>query len=245
MLKEEGGGSEAFSKKRGYTEKEIAEYKEYTEIAMELDRRLGPDTAITREFDLQTAKEKVQKVKEKEVVDRLTETNNILDNIQLSDKDKPTRTISKIGQDAITYFSDGLHPLFVARKQFFKNGGTFDKIDPYKLARNYAGLESRILRFIEDSTLNGKTLAPNGKPLMEIVDPVINKVEVRENFTAFAVSKRGLEKINQIHFIVLVFCQFGHIFLNHVLKLLSFYHIFYLCFFFCLRQKLFYFQPQI
>jgi hypothetical protein len=197
MLKEEGGGSAAFSRKRGYTEKEIAEYKEYTEIAMELDRRLGPDTAITREFDLQTTKEKVKKVKDKEVVDRPIETNNILDNIQLTDKDKPTRTISKIGQDAITYFSDGLHPLFVARKQFFKNGGTFDKIDPYKLARNYAGLESRILRFIEDSTLNGKTLASNGKPLMEIVDPVINKVEVRENFTAFAVSKRGLEKINQ------------------------------------------------
>ena len=69
ILKEEGGGSEAFSRKRGYTEKEIAEYKEYKEIAMELDRRLGPDTAITREFDLQTAKEKGQKIKEKEIVD--------------------------------------------------------------------------------------------------------------------------------------------------------------------------------
>tara|TARA_R110000851_G_scaffold206496_1_gene358528 strand:- start:41 stop:4399 length:4359 start_codon:yes stop_codon:yes gene_type:complete len=133
-----------------------------------------------------------------EVVTRPQETTNILENIQEAGKDGPAkRTLSKIGQDLITSFSDGLHPLFVARKKFFKNGGTFEGIDPYQLSRNYAGLESRILRFVEDSTLNGKTLNPNGKSLMDTVDPIINNIVTRGNFTAYAVSKRAIEKIDQ------------------------------------------------
>jgi hypothetical protein len=33
--------------------------------------------------------------------------------------------------------------------------------------------------------------------MMDIVDPVINDVAIRENFTAYAVSKRAVEKINE------------------------------------------------
>lgn len=208
MLKDTGG-SEAFSRSRGYTEKEIADFREWTQVANEVIKRKGADFAQVRSFDIKEgvisvpaelgnkSLTRIEKPVVEKITDRPNETNNVLENIQLSGKDRQTRTISKVGEDLITSLSDSLHPLFVARKAYYKNGGTFDRIDPYKLARNYAGLESRILRFIEDTTLNGKTLAPNGKPLMEIVDPVINKVEIRENFTAYAVSKRVIEKTNE------------------------------------------------
>jgi hypothetical protein len=124
-------------------------------------------------------------------------TTRVLENIELSGKPQKTkRSITKIGQDLITHLSDGLYPVFLARKAFLKNGGTFDGIDPVQLARNFSGQPSKVVRFLEDSTLDGKTLQPNGRPMMDIVDPVINDVAIRENFTAYAVSKRAFEKIN-------------------------------------------------
>jgi GH24 family phage-related lysozyme (muramidase) len=220
MLKNEGGGSEAFSKARGYTEKEIADYKEYMSIAIELDRRFGKDTAITREFDIQTANKEGKSIVSEELgnksltrpeeakpvieetiipdVVRPEATTRVLENIELSGKPQKTkRSITKIGQDLITHLSDGLYPVFLARKAFLKNGGTFDGIDPVQLARNFSGQPSKVVRFLEDSTLDGKTLQPNGRPMMDIVDPVINDVAIRENFTAYAVSKRAVEKINE------------------------------------------------
>ena len=125
-------------------------------------------------------------------------TTRVLGNIELSGKPQKTkRSITKIGQDLITHLSDGLYPVFLARKAFLKNGGTFDGIDPVQLARNFSGQPSKVVRFLENSTLNGKTLQPNGKAMMDIVDPVINDVAIRENFTAYAVSKRAVEKINE------------------------------------------------
>jgi GH24 family phage-related lysozyme (muramidase) len=125
-------------------------------------------------------------------------TTRVLENIELSGKPQKTkRSITKIGQDLITHLSDGLYPVFLARKAFLKNGGTFDGIDPVQLARNFSGQPSKVVRFLEDSTLDGKTLQPNGRPMMDIVDPVINDVAIRENFTAYAVSKRAVEKINE------------------------------------------------
>jgi len=125
-------------------------------------------------------------------------TTRVLENIELDGKaGKPRRSITKIGQDFITHMSDGLYPVFLARKAFLKNGGTFDGIDPVQLARNFSGQPSKVVRFLEDSTLDGKTLQPNGRPMMDIVDPVINDVAIRENFTAYAVSKRAMEKINE------------------------------------------------
>ena len=155
MLKNEGGGSEAFSKARGYTEKEIANYKEYTEIAIELDRRNGPDTAITRELDIQTANKEGKSIVSEELGNKsLTRPEEIITeqpldtsikgnvapeilNIKTSEainsvienvgtsSPPPRLNMQEFKSRFITLALDKLHPIFVAVKEFEKGGGKF------------------------------------------------------------------------------------------------------------------------
>jgi GH24 family phage-related lysozyme (muramidase) len=155
MLKNEGGGSEAFSKARGYTEKEIADYKEYMSIAIELDRRFGKDTAITREFDIQTANKEGKSIVSEELGNKsLTRPEEIITEqpldtsikgnvapeiLSIKTSEAINSVIENVGTSSppprlnmqefksrfITQALDKLHPIFVAVREFEKAGGGF------------------------------------------------------------------------------------------------------------------------
>jgi len=219
MLEDPKVTPEQFSRARGYTEKEIAEYKEFMDVANEVIKRKGIDFAQVRDFEIQMKDRIVPEnignkslTRPEEVVDynqrgnvepeilnikTSDAVNKIIENVGASSP-KPRVNMEQFKSRFITETLDKLHPIFVAVREFEKAGGKFPEgyLDPYKTARIQPGMEGRAMHFIRFGTLNFKTLKNNGKSLIQVLEPIKNAKDMKEAISYF-VSKRALEKAEQ------------------------------------------------
>ena len=94
---------------------------------------------------------------------------------------------------------DKLHPILRAVREAEKLGvkakeGT---VNPYELARIQPGMISRGEHFLKYGTLDFKNLEIQSKPLTTILEPVTKDITTYNEFNAYSVSKRALEKSKQ------------------------------------------------
>ena len=219
MLEDPKVTPEQFSKARGYTEKEIAEYKEFMDVANEVIKRKGIDFAQVRDFEIQKGDRIVSEnignkslTRPEEVVDYTQRGNVEPEILNIKSSDAVNKIIENVGASSpkprvnmeqfksrfITEAFDKLHPIFVAVREFEKAGGGFKEgyLDPYKTARIQPGMEGRAMHFIRFGTLDFKTLKNNGKSLIKVLDPIKNAKDMKQAISYF-VSKRALEKAEQ------------------------------------------------
>jgi len=223
MLLKEGGGGEKFSKERGYTEKEIREYEQYKEVAVEIDRRFGTDTAITRELDLKLNREKAQETKPdsteyfEQITDKPANTKKVgnnqpeINNLEISQSTKKilgfvSTRVPKTNLPGLTEFKtqlttmlfDKLHPIYNAVKTYEKAKGKFPEgtLDPYKQMRIQPGMENRAVHFTEYGTLDFKSLNNNGASLKKVLEPIKDLKDLAEA-EAYLIAKRVKEKEGQ------------------------------------------------
>ena len=206
---EEAGGSEAFSKARGYTEKEIADYKEYIDIAIEIDRRHGKDTAITIENDIQMANKQGKSIvseelgnksliKPEEVVVDLNANSKAMQEInsriEFDKKDYKTTSLYTRAinnkNEIVRLMVDKLHPLRLLVNRYEKAGGKFDGIDPYVSQRIQPGNKGVGYSFIEHGILDFKSRKRVSEPFKNILEDLKKIVAEKDFISIDAKGKR-------------------------------------------------------
>jgi hypothetical protein len=94
---------------------------------------------------------------------------------------------------------DKLHPISRAVAEAEKIGVKAQEgtLNPYELARLQPGMIGRGEHFLKYGTLDFKTLENKSQPLTTILEPVIKDMTTYNEFKAYAVSRRVLEKSKQ------------------------------------------------
>ena len=150
--------------------------------------------------ELEGKEEPVVEPVEKEItVSDKDAVNKILDNVRLTEnKSKWYHNLKTYKASFVTKFLDRLHPIFLAYKQYRKSGGKIKEglIDPYKKLRLQKGMIGRGLYFLQYGTLKFSDLTINGKSFMKIIKKITSERDYEE-FTAYAISKRVVEKEGQ------------------------------------------------
>ena len=150
--------------------------------------------------ELEGKEEPVVEPVEKEItVSDKDAVNKILDNVRLTEnKSKRYHNLKTYKASFVTKFLDRLHPIFLAYKQYRKSGGKIKEglIDPYKKLRLQKGMIGRGLYFLQYGTLKFSDLTINGKSFMKIIKKITSERDYEE-FTAYAISKRVVEKEGQ------------------------------------------------
>lgn len=119
---------------------------------------------------------------------------------KISTEPREVKTTTKEILDNFTFnWLDKLHPILRTVREAEKLGvkakeGT---LNPYELSRIQPGMISRGEHFLKYGALDFKTLEPIGKPLTTILEPVTRDMATYNEFNAYSVSKRALEKSKQ------------------------------------------------
>lgn len=119
---------------------------------------------------------------------------------KISTGSKEIKTTTKEILDNFTFnWLDKLHPILRTVREAEKLGvkakeGT---LNPYELARIQPGMISRGEHFLKYGTLDFKNLETQSKPLTTILEPVTKDITTYNEFNAYSVSKRALEKSKQ------------------------------------------------
>lgn len=121
--------------------------------------------------------------------------NTVIGRIQF-DVPQPKRSFGEVKADFITMFFDKAHPVFQLVKRFEEAGGQTGAMNPYTQLRIQPGMIGRAMHMIQHGTLDFKTLKTNGRGLGQILESINTKAKFKE-FSAYAVSKRALEKSSQ------------------------------------------------
>ena len=208
---EETGGSEAFSKARGYTEKEIADYKEYIEIAIEIDRRHGKDTAITIENDIQMANKQGTSIVSEELGNKSLITPEEVVVVDLNANSKAMQEVNsriEFGKEdykttslytrainnkneIVRLMVDKLHPLRLLVNRYEKAGGKFDGIDPYVSQRIQPGNKGVGYSFIEHGVLDFTSRKRVSEPFKNILED-LKKINPEKDF--ISIDAKGKRK---------------------------------------------------
>ena len=119
---------------------------------------------------------------------------------KISTGSKEIKTTTKEILDNFTFnWLDKLHPILRTVREAEKLGvkakeGT---LNPYELARIQPGMISRGEHFLKYGTLDFKNLETQSKPLTTILEPVTKDITTYNEFNAYSVAKRALEKSKQ------------------------------------------------
>ena len=94
---------------------------------------------------------------------------------------------------------DKLHPILRTVREAEKLGVKTQEgtLNPYELARLQPGMISRGEHFLKYGALDFKTLENKSKPLVTILDSVTKDMTTYNEFNAYSISKRALEKSKQ------------------------------------------------
>ncbi len=110
---------------------------------------------------------------------------------------KPREALSDTKAKFVTNYIDRLHPILKAVRNFEREGGTFEsRMTPYTQMRLQPGMIGRGMYTLQYGTLDFATLKRNGPGLLEVLRNIKTDKDFKE-FTAYAVSKRALEKAEQ------------------------------------------------
>ena len=135
----------------------------------------------------------IKQIKEKDIVDPVEKVKQKIS----FDSPKEKTTFVEFKNKMAEMFLDRLHPVFNAVKVVDKKTKVTDPLNPYEKLRIQPGMVGRPKYFIEYATLNAKNLSDKGKPLEKILEPVTVNKKNYEDFGAYAVSKRVIEKSAQ------------------------------------------------
>ena len=120
----------------------------------------------------------------------------VLDRVQF-DVPPARPGLSDVRSKFAAQFLDRLHPVLLAVRKYQKEGGTFENsMTPYQRLRLQPGIIGRGMHFLQYGTLDFKTLSRNGPGLAQILSNIKTPKQYQE-FTAFAVAKRAIEKSEQ------------------------------------------------
>jgi hypothetical protein len=113
------------------------------------------------------------------------------------------REVKTSTKDIINNFTfnwlDKLHPILRTVREAEKLGVKTQEgtLNPYELARLQPGMISRGEHFLKYGALDFKTLENKSKPLVTILDSVTKDMTTYNEFNAYSISKRALEKSKQ------------------------------------------------
>jgi hypothetical protein len=119
---------------------------------------------------------------------------------KISTGSKEIKTTTKEILDNFTFnWLDKLHPILRTVREAEKIGVKVKEgvLNPYELARLQPGMISRGEHFLKYGTLDFKNLETQSKPLTTILEPVTKDMATYNEFNAYSVSKRALEKSKQ------------------------------------------------
>ena len=119
---------------------------------------------------------------------------------KISTEPREIKTTTKEILDNFTFnWLDKLHPILRTVREAEKIGVKAQEgtLNPYELARIQPGMISRGEHFLKYGTLDFKNLETQSKPLTTILEPVTKDMATYNEFNAYSVSKRALEKSKQ------------------------------------------------
>ena len=109
----------------------------------------------------------------------------------------PREALSDVKSRVVTAAIDRLHPVLKAVRNYERSGGTFETtMTPYTQMRLQPGMIGRGMYTLQYGTLDFATLQKNGPGLLEVLRDIKTERDFKD-FTAYAVSKRALEKSEQ------------------------------------------------
>jgi hypothetical protein len=103
----------------------------------------------------------------------------------------------QVKNSIIIRWLDRLYPLNEAVKNAKERGMPIKSFDLYKKMRIQMGNIGKGFHFIQKATFDFKTLKDNGKSFLEITKSAINDVKSYQEFTAYSIAKRAMEKFEQ------------------------------------------------
>ena len=107
------------------------------------------------------------------------------------------QSIESIKNSFIKGWLDRLYPIWKLVENARKRGVKMSAFDVYKQMRIQMGNIGKGFHFIKKATFDFKTLKDNGKSFVQVLDKVIKTTENYQEFTAFAIAKRAMEKFEQ------------------------------------------------
>ena len=137
--------------------------------------------------------EKNKDIKPHENVD----VNFILDKTGIGKIPLEKISTEQVKNSFIIRWLDRLYPLNEAVKNAKERGMPIKSFDLYKKMRIQMGNIGKGFHFIQKATFDFKTLKDNGKSFLEITKSAINDVKSYQEFTAYAIAKRAMEKFEQ------------------------------------------------
>ena len=137
--------------------------------------------------------EKNKDIKPHENVD----VNFILDKTGIGKIKLEKISTEQVKNSFIIKWLDRLYPLNEAVKNAKERGMPIKSFDLYKKMRIQMGNIGKGFHFIQKATFDFKTLKDNGKSFLEITKSAINDVKSYQEFTAYSIAKRAMEKFEQ------------------------------------------------
>ena len=137
--------------------------------------------------------EKNKDIKPHENVD----VNFILDKTGIGKIKLEKISTEQVKNSIIIRWLDRHFPISEAIKNAKERGMPIKSFDLYKKLRIQMGNIGKGFHFIQKATFDFKTLKDNGKAFLEITKSAINDVKSYQEFTAYAIAKRAMEKFEQ------------------------------------------------
>jgi hypothetical protein len=125
------------------------------------------------------------------------DVNFILGKTEIGKIKLDTKDIQLSKSAIVTSLLDRLYPIKEAVQQARDKGIAMSSFDFYQKSRIQMGNIGKGFHFIKKGTFDYNTLKINGKSFMEIFKDVIDTPRKYEEFTAYAIAKRAMEKYNQ------------------------------------------------
>ena len=124
--------------------------------------------------------------------------NKIMDKTAAGKIKLKNTTTESVKNSFMKAWIDRLYPLYKLVENARQRGLSIkDGWDVYRQMRIQMGNIGKGFHFIKRATFDFKTLKDNGKSFVDVMNKVINKVEHYQEFTAFMIAKRAMEKFEQ------------------------------------------------
>ena len=123
--------------------------------------------------------------------------NFILDKTGIGKIKLESKSVESLRASFIKTFLDRLYPLAKLVENARARGVVEKSFDVYKKMRIQMGNIGKGFHFIQKATFDFKTLKDNGKSFIEVMDKVIKTKENYQEFTAYSIAKRVMEKFDQ------------------------------------------------
>jgi hypothetical protein len=197
-----------FLRKEAEKETKPVEVKETKEVETKNNERIIEiKNEIVREKQkLEIIEKETKETQTKEIetaeVKEIKETTDPVENVKKNisfEQPKERSTVGDFFNKMQEMFVDRLHPILQVVKVKEKKQRTVkEPLSPYEKFRIQPGIVGRAMHFITHGTLNFKDLSFRGKGFNDILVSIKEGGKrAYEDFAAFAVAKRALEKINQ------------------------------------------------